>query len=222
MLLVLLVFLGVAPVQAQRGGGGAVSGADKDLEALSRAGAGRSVGPDTARVEIIEFLDFACTTCQQFHMQRGDSLRRALGPDVRLVYVNFLHTNFLRSFHAAEAANCAALVGGREAYTGMADRLFRNASEWSDAEDPSDAFARYAHEIRIDTAAFGRCRALDTTAPLVVNDMQTAQVFGIEGTPEFIFVPRGAQSAAEALRISGNVSIAQITALIAQARAKAK
>jgi protein-disulfide isomerase len=216
------VLLCTVPASAQRGGASPAGSAERDLEALSRAGAGRSVGPDTARVEVIEFLDFACVTCQQFHIQRGDSLRRALGPDVRLVYINLLHTNFLRSFHAAEAANCAAMIGGREAYTGMADRLFRNASEWSDAEDPSDIFTRYAREIRVDTAAFSKCRALDTTAPLVVNDMQTAQVFGVDGTPEFIFVPRGAQSASEALRITGNVSIAQITALIAQARAKAK
>jgi len=200
----------------------AAARADADVELLSKAGDARAIGADSARVIVIEFLDFACPTCQLFHVQRGDSLKRALGADVRLVYVTLLHPNFLRSYHAAEAANCASVAGGRVAYTGMADRLFRNATEWSDAGDPSPVFARYARELRVDSVAFEKCRAQDQTAPLIVSDMGTAATFGVEGTPTFVMIPRGAQSPDDALRISGNVSIAQLTQLISQARDKAK
>jgi protein-disulfide isomerase len=210
----------VAPIEsmAQQ----AAARADADVDLLSRAGDARAVGADSARVIVIEFLDFACPTCQLFHVQRGDSLKRALGTDVRLVYVTLLHPNFLRSYHAAEAANCASVAGGRAAYTGMADRLFRNAAEWSEAGDPAPVFARYARELGVDAAVFEKCRAQDQTAPLIVSDMGTAATFGVEGTPTFVMIPRGAQSPDEALRVTGNVSIAQLTQLISQARDKAK
>lgn len=196
--------------------------ANADLSLLSRIGDARAIGADTAKVTVIEFLDFACTVCQRFHVQRGDSLRRALAPDVRLVYATLLHPDFLRSYHAAEAASCASVAGGREAYTGMADRLFRNASEWAEAGDPGPVFARFAREMRLDSAVFERCRALDVTAPLIVSDMATAAQFGVEGTPVFVIIPSGAQSPDDVLRIAGNVSIAQLTQLISQARDKAK
>jgi protein-disulfide isomerase len=138
------------------------------------------------------------------------------------VYLTLLHPNFLRSYHAAEAANCASVASGRDAYTAMADRLFRNAGEWSNEADPGPVFARYAREVRADTVAFETCRARDLTAPLIVSDLAMAATFGVEATPTFVAVPRGAQGPEDALTVTGNVSIAQITDLISQARAKAK
>lgn len=213
--------LGAGAQQAATGGG-AATGANADVALLSRAGEARALGADTAKVVLIEFIDFACPTCQLFHVQRGDSLRRAIGTDVRLAYVTLLHPNFLRSYHAAEAANCASVAGGRDGYTAMADRLFRNADEWSNAPDPSSVFKRFARETRIDTAAFDNCRALDLTAPLIISDLGTASQFGVTSTPTFVAIPRGAQSPDDAFSITGNVSIAQLNDLILQARAKAR
>jgi predicted DsbA family dithiol-disulfide isomerase len=136
--------------------------------------------------------------------------------------VNLLHPNFLRSYHAAEAATCASVAGGRDAYAAMADRLFRNPDDWSDAADPGPVFARFAREAGIDSTAFESCRARDLTAPLIVSDLGTASTFGVDATPTFVVVPRGAQGPEETFRISGNVSIAELTGLISQARAKAK
>jgi protein-disulfide isomerase len=220
LVLVALAAVNAAAAGAQQAGVGASAG--EDVQPLSRAGEARAIGPDSAMVILIEFIDFACTTCQLFHVQRGDSLRRAIGSDVRLVYLTLLHQNFLRSFHAAEAANCASVAGGREAYAAMADRLFRNSGEWNDAADPGPVFARYAREARADSAVFESCRARDLTAPLIVADMSMASTFGVDATPTFVAVPRGAQGPDDAVRVSGNVSIAQLTELISQARAKAK
>jgi protein-disulfide isomerase len=117
---------------------------------------------------------------------------------------------------------CAGAVGGKLGYTGMADRLYRHQAEWSEASDPGPTFMRYAKEGAIDTAAFADCRARDAVAPLILADLETAGKFAIEGTPTFIVIPRGATSAEEGLRASGNVAISELTALITQARAKAK
>jgi protein-disulfide isomerase len=207
-----------APIRAQA----QTKTSDADVDPLSRAGDARAVGPDTAHVIVIEFFDYSCPVCQAFHAARHDSLLKAVGPDVRVAYVTSLITTHLRAFHAAEAAVCASVAGGQKAYAGMSDRLFMHASEWSDAFDPGPTFARYAREIGIDTAAFSDCRARDAAAPLILTDLEMANKFAVTGTPTFIIIPRGATSADDALRASGNVPISQLTTLIAQARAKAK
>lgn len=193
-----------------------------DDDALARAGDARTIGPDSARVIVLEFFDYSCPVCQAFHATRRDSLVRAVGPDVRIAYVSYFITSHRRGFHAAAAAACAGFVGGQKAYTAMSDRLFLHSSEWSDALDPGPTFVRYAKEIGLDNAAYSDCRARDAAAPLILTDLEMATKFGISGTPTFIIIPRGATSADDALRISGNVSIAQLTDLISQARAKAK
>lgn len=223
LILAVLTSLDAAALGAQQATSSAASkGAGDDVDALSRAGDSRALGPDTAKVVLIEFIDFACSTCQAFHAQRGDSLRRGIGSDVRLVYLTLPHPNFLRSFHAAEAANCSSVAGGREAYVAMADKLFRNSSEWLNELDPGPVFARYAREARLDMTVFENCRARDLTAPLVISDLGMAYTFGVDATPTFVAVPRGAQGPDEAVSVSGNVSIAQLTELVSQARAKAK
>lgn len=196
--------------------------ADTDLTGLSRGGESRASGPDSARVVILEFLDYACPVCASFHVQRGDSLRRAMGTDVRILYVNFPLAQHLRSFQSAEAAMCAAILGGKPAYTGMADRLFRHQTDWSSAFDPGATFAQYAKEAGLDPIAFADCRARDAASPLVLADLDLVSKFGVDATPTFVVLPRGAQSADDAGRTSGNATIPQLMDLVTKARAKAK
>jgi protein-disulfide isomerase len=207
---------------AQGAQGAQTKTSDADIDPLSRAGDARAVGPDTAHVIVLEFFDFSCPVCQVFHATRHDSLLKAVGPDVRVAYVTYLITTHLRGFHAAEAAVCASVAGGQKAYAGMSDRLFLHSSEWAEAFDPGPAFIRYAREIGVDTAAFGDCRARDAAAPLILTDLEMANKFAITGTPTFIVIPRGATSADQALRISGNVPISELMKLVVEARAKAK
>jgi len=214
-LFALLAFASSA--RAQRG-----ATVDADTLPLARAGEARAIGPDTAKVIVLEFLDFECPTCRTFHMQRGDSLRRAIGPDVRIVYVTFLFSNHMRSWHSAEAGVCAGVAGGQKGYLAMADRLFEHADVWKEERDPGATFMRYAREAGIDTAAFADCRARDAAAPLILSDLEAAARLGVQGTPTFVVVPRGATSAEQSARTAGNVSIADLMKLIEQARARAK
>ena len=195
---------------------------DADLERLSRAGGARTVGPDSAKVMILEFLDFECPVCAAFHKERSDSLKKALGSDVRMVYVNFPLTQHMFSLHSAEAATCAGAVGGRDGFTKVSDALYRQQNEWAEAPDPGRIFTRMAQQAGIDTAAFSDCRARDLVAPLLLSDIETAAKFGIRGTPTFVVLAAGAKSADEAQSTSGNVPMSQLIEMIAKARASAK
>lgn len=196
--------------------------AEDDVERLSRAGDGRAIGPDSAKVTLIEFLDYACPTCRAFHLAKADSLRRMVGPDVRIAYFTFLITDHLRAFHGAEAALCGGFVGGSAGYLKMADAIFSNQDEWKDALDPSPLFDRYAKGAGLDAAAYAECRARDAVAPMIVSDLYTADKFEVQGTPTFVVMPRGATGLDQTFRTSGNVPVKDILDLVAQARAKAK
>ncbi|HYV97852.1 MAG TPA: thioredoxin domain-containing protein [Gemmatimonadaceae bacterium] len=196
--------------------------AEDDVPALSKAGESRAVGADSAKVIILEFLDYACPVCATFHTARADSLRKALPADVRIVYVNFPLQQHMRSFQGSEAAMCAGAVGGKTAYLAMADQLYRKQSEWSNAADPGINFSAYAMNIKIDPVAFADCRSRDEMAPLVLADLETAGKFDIQGTPTFVMLPRGAQSAEDTERTSGNATIAQLLELVTKARTRAK
>ena len=211
--LVALAFMAGA-AQAQK--------SDADLERLSRAGTARTVGPDSAKVMVLEFLDFECSVCAAFHVQRSDSLKKALGTDVRMVYVNFPLTQHMFSLHSAEAAACAGAVGGRDGFTKVADALYRQQKEWADAPNPGRVFNRMAQQAGLDTAAFADCTARDLVAPLILSDLETAGKFGIRGTPTFVVLAEGAKSADEAQAASGNIPMSQLIAMIAKARAAAK
>jgi protein-disulfide isomerase len=160
--------------------------------------------------------------CAAFHVQRSDSLKQALGNDVRVVYVNFPLTQHMYSFHSAEAAACAGAVGGREGYTKISDALYRRQKEWADSPDPTAAFMSMARQAGLDTTSFADCRARDVVAPLLLSDLDTAGKFGISGTPTFIVLASGAKSASEAQSASGNVAMSQLIDMIAKARASAK
>lgn len=195
---------------------------DADLERLSRAGGARAIGPDTAKVMVLEFLDFECPVCAAFHVQRSDSLKKALGTDVRMVYVNFPLTQHMYSLHSAEAAACGGAVGGQAGFLKIADALYRQQKEWAELPDPSRAFTRMAQQAGLDTAAFNDCRTRDLVAPLILSDLDTAGKFGIRGTPTFVVLASGAKSASEAQSVSGNVEMSQLIEMIAKARANAK
>lgn len=195
---------------------------DADLERLSRAGIARTVGPDSAKVMVLEFLDFECPVCAAFHVQRADSLKKALGPDTRLVFVNFPLTNHMFSLHSAEAATCAGAVGGHDGFMKVADALYRQQKDWAEADNPTRVFMRIAQQAGVDTASFADCRSRDLVAPLLLSDIDMAGKFGIRGTPTFVVLAAGAKSAQEAQVASGNVAMSQLIEMIAKARASAK
>jgi protein-disulfide isomerase len=85
-------------------------------------------GSATAKVMVVEFSDFQCPFCERWYQQDLPQLRKLLGPDVGLAFLNFpipqLHPN---AGNAAMAAQCAADQGK---FWPMHDLLFSNQAVW--------------------------------------------------------------------------------------------
>ena len=85
-------------------------------------------GSANAKVMVVEFTDFQCPFCERWYQEDLPQLRKLLGPDVALAFLNFpipqLHPN---AGNAAMAGQCAADQGK---FWPMHDLLFSNQATW--------------------------------------------------------------------------------------------
>ncbi len=188
---------------------------DQDAEWLDRADASRTYVSDTTNVRIDEFIDFACPSCQGFFVLKGDSLKTQLVDtgEVNFVVRAFPLPRLMRGFQAAEAALCAGALRGRRGFEGMQHRLFMNQNVWRALLDPTGVFLRFAQEMELPMQEFQECILRDAMAPLILSDMNLAQVMGVNGTPTLVF-NRSTEILGDVVT-SGNPDLARIRELIA-------
>ncbi len=194
-----------------------------DQELVERAQGARVLGSgiESAAITIYEFFDYSCSTCQAFHAQRGDSLRSLAGPDLSLRFHHYIIPRLPRGYAAAEAAACAAGLGGTDAFLSYHDRLLREVDTWRGAVGP-EPFERWALEAGLPTEAFTDCLARDVPAQLIMADARLAATFAVQGTPTFVVLPRGAASAAEGVVFYGNEPMQRFHEAIAEVRSRAR
>jgi protein-disulfide isomerase len=213
-----LLIASAAPAGAQTSG----SPLQADLQLLQGAEGARGVGGDSAEVTIVEFFDPACSTCRDFHLQRGDSLKALAGPDVRIEYRTYVIPRLVRGWHGAEAGACAAALGGFEAFAGMNDRLMEVWETWREAADPAELFVAWARSLGLDGDRFADCLERDVPASLLVADILLANNFAVGGTPTFVVIPRGASSPDDVESFYGNQPMERFQEALDAARSRVR
>lgn len=116
---------------------------------------------------------------------------------------------------------CAGGLGGAEAFEAMHDRLLEEPSAWRGGVD-TGAFEAMATEAGLPAARFADCLSRDVPAQLIMADSRAAAAFGVQGTPTFVVLPRGAESVEEAVVFYGNEPMARFHEAIGDARARAR
>jgi Na+/H+ antiporter NhaA len=133
-------------------------------------------GPVDARVTLVEYGDFECPYCGRAE----PVVRELLGDfgDVRYVWrhlpLNDVHAH---AQIAAEAAEAAAEQG---AFWEMHDKLFAH----QDALRPGDLVG-YANELGLDTERFEGDLRGHAGGPRVAEDVDSADLSNVSGTPTF-------------------------------------
>ncbi|MFF1418157.1 Na+/H+ antiporter NhaA [Streptomyces sp. NPDC058280] len=157
-------------------------------------------GPRDAPVTVVEYGDFECPYCGL-----AEPVIRALLADfgdVRYVWrhlpLNDVHPNAQLAAEAAEAA------AEQDAYWEMHDLLLGR----QDALQPGDLL-RYAEDLGLDADRFHRDLRSHTGAARVAEDVETADVSGVSGTPTFFVNGR---------RHHGAYDIAGLSAAVRAAR----
>jgi protein-disulfide isomerase len=155
-----------------------LSAATPTLSASAEAGRPNPhVGPMDAPVTIVEFGDFACTSCRtwaQFKMRQ--TLIDTYGEKIRIVWADFPAIS-LNSPKAAEAGRCAY---DQNKFWEYQDYVYDNYAGIS-----VENMKTYASAVGLNREVFDKCLDSGIRAKEVRNDWDDANVRRITGTPTF-------------------------------------
>ena len=172
-----------APVQA---GTRETVGADEveaPVELLALKPDDHILGNPNAEVVIIEYSDTECPFCKRFHetmVQVMDTYGKS--GQVAWVYRHFpLDQLHPKARKEGEALECAAELGGNEAFWKYTDKIF----EITPANNGLDAaqLPKIAQTIGLDGVAFTTCLDSGKYADRVNRDFESGANVGVRGTP---------------------------------------
>ena len=136
-----------------------------------------SLGPDDAKLVIVEFSDFQCPFCRRFHDETYQALLDAYPGQIRFVYRNLpltsIHPN---AMPAAVASLCA---NDQNAYWDFHEKLF--SSETLD----ETTYIQYAADLGLDVDTFTACLSSGSHDAFIQEDMDFALGLGVQSTPTF-------------------------------------
>ncbi len=153
------------------------------------------LGPEDAKVTVIEFSDFECPYCaaamgthegliERFKSQ--DPSWEAAVPKLKELAeqgkIKFVYRDFPLNIHqnaqkAAEAAECAE---EQNMFWEMHDKIFENSDSLS-----VENLKQFAKDIRLDSPEFDACLDSSEMASEVQKDLSDGSKAGITGTPAF-------------------------------------
>lgn len=135
-------------------------------------------GNPDAPITIVEFSDYQCPFCRQWHVEVLPQLEAKYGDNLRLVYRDFpLYSIHPEAEPAAIAANCA---GEQKSYYPYGDLLF----EYQDSLG-SATYEKIAQELDLDLDSFQQCIADERHKAEVESDYNYASQLGVRSTPTF-------------------------------------
>lgn len=139
-------------------------------------------GNPDAVISLIEYSDFECPFCKHFHPIAKEIVDTYDGK------VNWVYRHFPLAFHnpgakmQAEASECAAELGGNDAFWKYTDTIYERTTSNGNGF-PVDGLVPLAREIGLDGDAFGDCLGEGRYAERVEEDLQEGVRIGIRGTP---------------------------------------
>ena len=131
-----------------------------------------------AKVTLIEYADFECPYCKQFHTTMKQAMEK-YGDRVRWVFRQFP----IESIHSQARAEALAseCAGEQGQFWKFADILFAN-TQGEDTLDLSK-LQLYAAQAGVDVPTFNECYKTEKYAQKVDEDIADAQSAGAMGTP---------------------------------------
>lgn len=139
-----------------------------------------AIGREDAPLVLVEYTDYQCPFCRQFHITAYDELKKNYidTGKIRFVTRDFpleMHENAKR---AAIAARCA---GDQGHFWELRHVMIVNASQLK-----SDNIETYVRDLNLDLGKFDACMANDKYRLMVERELAEGQAIGVSATPSFV------------------------------------
>ena len=135
------------------------------------------IGNPDAEILLIEYSDLECPFCTKFHATAQEVVDNSAGK-VAWIYRHFPLNIHPGAQKKGEAAECAAKLGGNDAFWEFTDLLFEKGTRYPVAD-----LATAAEEMGLDKVAFQDCLDSGEMADRVKTDLEEGAAAGITGTP---------------------------------------
>jgi protein-disulfide isomerase len=161
--------------QAEKNGPAAPTRAKLDLQGFPM------LGSKDAPLTLVEFTDYQCPFCRQFHVTVFGELKKNYIDTGKVRFysrdlpLDALHPNAIR---AAQAAHCASDQGQ---YWKMRDLMGANPDKLD-----LESLVADAGGLKMDTTAFRNCVQSQKYKEAVQTDVMEAMKIGAEATPTFV------------------------------------
>jgi protein-disulfide isomerase len=147
------------------------------------------LGPTDAPVTMIEYSDFQCPACAQYHPYVKRLVSEA-STTLRLVYRHFPLDNIrpdgqVQHPNAVPAAIAAEAASRQGKFWEMHDLLFENQNDWAELKDANPVFETYATKLGLDLAKFKADLADKTIESGIQAEKSEGIRLGIDHTPTF-------------------------------------
>jgi protein-disulfide isomerase len=143
-----------------------------------------SVGDPNAPVKVMEFADFQCPYCEQWHTKNEPDFYKNY-VETGKVYFTYIPFSFLgqESVRASEAAYCANDQGKFWDYH---DILYANQGAENSGAFSDQNLITFAQDLKLNMSDFNNCFTTGKYAQKVQDDVTLAKNKGVNATPYFI------------------------------------
>src|SRR6266571_1767901 len=183
---VLAVVLGIGVFAMLRTGGGtapaAAAGAPPTV--VDDSFRGYTLGPASAPVEVVEYLDFECPVCATFAIIQMPTITAQLinTGKARWRFRDYPLPIHKYSRFAAHAAQCA---GAQGKYFQMQDQLFGHHQWAQTGKDPSSLFRDFAQAAGVELKTYDACMEAGRYASRIEYSRQEGDQRMVDGTLTF-------------------------------------
>ncbi len=188
------------------------SDGDVDMDAVLKPGAlpEMALGPEDAKVKIVEYMSMTCPHCAHFHNTTFDEIKKKYVDSGK---VRFVIREFPFDPRAAAAFMLARYnpqkpeeLGSALQYFPMISMLFKQQETWAAAQDGRAALMQMAKMAGYTQQSFEAC----LTNQKLLDDVNSvrergAKDFGVNSTPTFLINGK---------RYSGDMTVETMSALI--------
>ena len=173
-----------------------------------------SIGSQDAPLTLVEYTDYQCPFCRQFHITTFDELKKNYIDTGKLRYVSLdfpldMHENARR---AAVAARCA---GDQGRFWELRHVMIVNANQLK-----PENLLTYATDLKLDMDKFGACVESDKYRAEVDRQLAGGQAIGVSATPSFV-LGRSDADKVDGIRLVGAMPYSVFDGKIKELLAKA-
>lgn len=138
-----------------------------------------ALGPETAKVTVVEYASASCPHCAEFYKTAFQTLKKDYieTGKIRFIFREFPHNQ------AALAAFMIARCAPQEKYFPMVDMMFEQQEKW--LQSPRDGLFEIAQMAGFTKESFEACLNSENIAKGIISVRDKAETFGVKGIPTF-------------------------------------